>query len=129
MKPPHKAKTKARTHFVPRTVYRRAFAGVVPLCVAACSSSTTSSGDGGTMNGAVGCSAFGCLGVANFGFDSGFDGVASQAFDGGDAADAAHPDAGSDAPVFTVACLGFCVGGADGASDAHEGGGDGGERG
>jgi hypothetical protein len=123
MKPPHKAKAKTKTHFVPRTVYRKAFAGVVPLCVAACSSSTTSSGDGGTMNGAVGCSAFGCLGVANIGFDSGFDGVAAQAFDGGDAADAAHPDA----PVLTVACLGFCLGGADGASDAHEGGGDGGE--
>jgi hypothetical protein len=115
MKPPSKAKTR----FVPRAVYRKAFAGVVPLCVAACGSSTTSSGDGGTFqNGAVGCAAFGCLGVAAPAFDAG-----SEA---GDAADAAQPDSGDDAPVLGVACLGFCGGGvADAGFGARDAGGDG----
>jgi hypothetical protein len=97
---------KAKTHFVPRAVYRTAFAGVVPICVAglACGGSTGSSSDGGDdggqdvyMNGAVGCTGF--CGVAQIGFDSG-------PMDGGNATDG---DAAQDAkdegpPIFTVAC-------------------------
>jgi hypothetical protein len=111
-------KAKAKTHFVPRAIYRRAFAGVVPLCVAACGGSTVSAvrdaggdaADDAYLNGGVGCSAF--CGVAAMGFDSGADGPAPYPPDA--ATDAASPsDAGDaaatpDAIEWTVACLGFC---------------------
>jgi hypothetical protein len=59
---------KHRTHFVPKVVYRTAFAGVVPLCVAgtACSGG----GSGGVDSGptlTVACSGFcNAVGVAAF---------------------------------------------------------------
>jgi hypothetical protein len=90
-----------RTHFVPNVVFKTAFAGVVPLCVAAtaCSgasnpgtSADSGESDGGDeyFNGAVGCAAFGC-GVAVSGFGDG-------------AADAKDEPP----PVLAVACAGFC---------------------
>jgi|HubBroStandDraft_6_1064221.scaffolds.fasta_scaffold161104_1 hypothetical protein len=98
---------RAKTHFVPQAVYRTAFAGVVPLCVAgiACGGSTASTppvdgGDDGYANLAVGCTGF--CGVAAIGFDSGSDADAAGQ-------DAPSTDAKPDAPqVFAVACAGFC---------------------
>jgi hypothetical protein len=44
-------KSKRATYFVPRAVFRTAFAGVVPVCVAgiACGGSQTTQGDGGSQ--------------------------------------------------------------------------------
>jgi hypothetical protein len=77
-----------KTTFVPRIVFRAAFAGTgaIPLCVVA--------------------------------FDCGSGGlsVANQAFaDGGDAS-ARHDGNGFDGPIFSVAAIGFDAGHGDGSS-------------
>jgi hypothetical protein len=58
---------KRRTHFVPKVVYRTAFAGVVPICVAG---TACGGGSGGTDSGpvlTVACSGFcNAVGVAAF---------------------------------------------------------------
>ncbi len=88
---------RKKTRFVPRAVHRTAFAGVVPLCVAACGGAATSgnptdSGSDGTDDvvnlGGVGCAAFAC-GVANLGFDGGFT-VALIGFDANQTAVLSH---------------------------------------
>jgi hypothetical protein len=114
---------KSKTRFVPLAVYRTAFAGVVPVCVAACGGSGTTAGsveagadgtDDMVLQG-VGCAAFAC-GVAAPAFDAGRDALST---------DATGTDGQPDAPVLTVACTGFCGGGFDsGVADAAFGGGD-----
>ena len=126
------------SHFVPRAVYRTAFAGVIPLCVAgtACGGSVSEpgtsrtdagdSGDDGTspvvITGGVGCAAFMCGSVANIGFDAGEDspaplGVAYVGFDAGVAdaafgpdANAATQDASVDAPMDAPVDGVACIG-------------------
>jgi hypothetical protein len=58
---------KRRTHFVPKVVYRTAFAGVVPLCVAgtACGGGGSGGMDSGQVL-TVACSGFCGVGVAAF---------------------------------------------------------------
>jgi hypothetical protein len=120
-----KKPAKAKTHFVPRVVYRTAFAGVVPVCVAgvACggrvldSSGDSDSGTSATnvrpgssgapgdvdsgftgfvgQSSGVACTGF-CAGVGAQAFDASWEGVATMAF----------ADAG-DALFFSVACVGF----------------------
>lgn len=109
------------TRLVPKVVYQTAFVGVIPLCVACSSSSSTggspdSGADTGFYNGAVGCAAFGC-GVANLGFDSGQDDQdAASSSDGGGASQDSG-DAHQDAPqILAVACAGFGCGGNDAGS-------------
>jgi hypothetical protein len=95
--------TRKKTHFVPKVVFRTAFAGVVPVCVAAagCGGATSDhtdrseGGDGGpdAFLLGVGCPAFVC-------------GVALQTF--ADAStDGAAKDAANDALVLSVACIAF----------------------
>jgi hypothetical protein len=118
---------KTKTHFVPKEVFRTTFAGVVPLCIAASACGSGASGgqgDSGMFNGAVGCAGFSCMGgVGVQAFADGGDAmqfsVALIGFDGAGppdaAADGSNTDASErDAPVMTVACIGFC-GGADAA--------------
>jgi hypothetical protein len=98
-------RAKNKTRFVPRIVYRKAFVGVVPICVAACSTSGTQDagpdfvgGDVAAMGfvgGEVACTGFGCYGVGVGAFDSSWEGVAVQAFDG--APDSAPVEATADA--------------------------------
>lgn len=80
-----KRPAKAKTHFVPTVVFRTAFVGVVPICVAgtACGDSPSGGGGDAAVSPTVACAAFGC-------------GVGVQAF----------TDA-SDGPLLSVACLGF----------------------
>ena len=129
---------KKKTRFVPRAIYRTAFASVVPLCVAACGGAATtgnpadsgSDGNDDVVNlGGVGCAAFAC-GVANIGFDSGLS-VAQIGFDAGsdrDARAADGPTEGSssdgapDSPALTVACLGFCGVGVSAFGDGGDSG-------
>ena len=80
-----KAFKKVKTHFVPRVVYRTAFAGVVPICVSALACGGAGGGGDASASIAVGCAAFACGG-----------GVGIQAFS----------DA-NDAPQFAVALIGF----------------------
>jgi hypothetical protein len=118
------SKSKRATHFVPTAVFRTAFAGVVPVCVAgiACggaqttqgngSSSTASSGGGSTSS----TSTF--LGVAATCFGPACYGTSTSTLASGDAG----PD-GVACTSFT--CLGVGVaafadgGDADSAGDAH----------
>lgn len=108
-----KSTRKAKTHFVPRVVYRTAFVGVVPVCVAAAACSSSSSGGGTTL--AVACAGYACaVGVQAFS-DSGdapLLSVAAIGFDG--APSDAHPASDSpsttDSPILAVACLGFGCG-------------------
>jgi hypothetical protein len=100
--------TRKKTHFVPKVVFRTAFAGVVPVYVAAtgCGGSTAPAGHATGAPDAgpdqfllgVGCPAFEC-GVAARSFDASTD--AADVADVADAADAA------DALLFVVACIGF----------------------
>ena len=125
--------------FVPKVVYRTAFAGVVPICVTAvaCGGSVASSdgrsGDGGGEDAAmaqgVACAGFACMGVGSQGFadagDATFFSVACVAFDGSPCGirppDAAAHDAstapdGSDASQPPGPCDGGgygCLGVAD----------------
>jgi hypothetical protein len=80
--------------FVPKVVYRTAFAGVVPICVTAVACGGTVAGSGGSREGggeeasmaqSVACAGFACMG-----------GVGYQGF----------ADAG-DAMLFNVACVAF----------------------
>jgi hypothetical protein len=94
-----KTSSKGKTHFVPEVVFRTAFAGVVPICVAglACGGSSGGGTGDGSVSPSVACAGFACMGV----------GV--QAFaDGGDG------------PLLSVACIGFdgqpCGSPADGAA-------------
>jgi len=120
-----KAPSKSRTRFVPRVVYRTAFVGVVPLCVASASACGSSSSSGKNVPPSVACAGFGCgaVGVAAFADagDAPLNSVACIGFDGapceavtGDAAtegatDAAATDGNErDSPILAVACLGFC---------------------
>jgi hypothetical protein len=123
-----KKPAKAKTHFVPRVVYRTAFAGVVPVCVAgvACggrvldaggdgdsgagatnvrpgSSGAPSDVDSGFAGQSAGNGFVGGVGCAGF-----CGGVGTQAFDAGwdGVATMAFADAG-DALFFSVACVGF----------------------
>jgi hypothetical protein len=59
-------KARKRTHFVPKVVYRTAFAGVVPICVAgtACGGGSSGGDSGPTLT--VACSFCGGVGVAAF---------------------------------------------------------------
>jgi len=95
-----KTRSRAKTHFVPRTVYRTAFVGVVPVCVAGAAAAACSSGSSGSVDAAMNYS------VAC----SGFCGVAQRAFaDASDAMDApadATADAGDATPCFC--CTNFC---------------------
>ncbi len=103
---------KAKTHFVPKAVYRTAFVGVVPVCVAAAACSGSS---GGTTNPApaVACAGFACaVGVQAFA-DSGdapqqFS-VAAIGFEAGhDASPSGDAASTPDSQILAVACLGFC---------------------
>jgi hypothetical protein len=122
-----KKPAKAKTHFVPRVVYRTAFVGVVPVCVAgaacggrvvAASGGDDDSGSSATNvrpgssgapsdvdSGFVGQSSGVEFGVACAGFCGG---VGAQAFDAGwdGVATMAFADA-DDALFFSVACVGF----------------------
>jgi hypothetical protein len=95
-----KKRASTRTHFVPKVVYRTAFAGVIPICVAgaACGGSTTSGGDAGMQNLAVACTGF--CGVAAVGFTDAGDATA----DGPQ--DAATPDADDASSCYC--CTNFC---------------------
>ncbi len=109
-----KSTRKAKTHFVPRVVYRTAFVGVVPVCVAAAACSSSSGSGGGTPVG-VACAGYACaVGVQAFS-DSGDAPVFSVAAIGFDAAPSdahAASDAPSttDSPILAVACIGFACG-------------------
>jgi hypothetical protein len=115
-RPSTRTPARKKTHFVPKVVYRTAFVGVVPVCVAgAACGGGSSSGDAG-MNLSVACSSF-C-------------GVAQQAFtDAGDAplvpsdatSDGADADSATDSSCFCcppnfcgVALIGFADAGNDG---------------
>jgi hypothetical protein len=115
-------KTKA-THFVPNVVFRTAFAGVVPICVAA---SACGGGDApvGSGQGDAGRADAELAGVAACAFQEGgcVFSVAAIAFDA-----AAPPDAAKDAtPDYTVgvACMSFtCLGvGVAAFADGGDGG-------
>jgi hypothetical protein len=118
-------KNRKKTRFVPNAVYRTAFAGVVPLCVAGIACGSSSSG-GGNPPPSVACAGFGCgaVGVAAFadsgdaplqftvaciGFDGGPCGVEPQ-LDAAPESEASQPDA----PFLTVAAIGFGDGGDSG---------------
>jgi hypothetical protein len=103
---------KTPTRFVPRVVFRTAFAGVVPLCVSAAACNTGDDSFAG-----VACIGFdgGPCGAPN---DSGVDSggmtgyVAAIGFDVrsptlGDVASDAFGDQGPDISAVTVACIGF----------------------
>jgi hypothetical protein len=114
-RPPTQTRTRKKTHFVPKVVYRTAFVGVVPVCVAgtACGGGSTSGGDA-AMNLTVAC--------------SGFCGVAMQAFtDAGDAtgnlSDAAKDASDTDASDGSCFCCPptFCGVGIAAFSDAGDG--------
>jgi hypothetical protein len=92
-------KSTRKTHFVPRVVFRTAFAGVVPVCVAAtaCGGSTPSGGGSEAADAApdqfvlgVACSSFECMGVGVMAF-----------------ADASDDATAHDAAIFSVACFAF----------------------
>jgi hypothetical protein len=111
---PTKTPARKKTHFVPRVVYRTAFVGVVPVCVAgtACGSGGSSGADAAT----VAC--------------SGFCGVAQQAFtEAGDApvvpadaaTDASGANADADSSCFCCPPT-FCGVGIAAFADAGDGG-------
>jgi hypothetical protein len=107
-------KRRNRTHFVPKVVFRTAFAGVVPAClaVAAC-------GDGQEQIFAVACMALdggpcGALSASDASCGSSEAGcalaVAVRGFDAAPAADAAS-DVSPDHTLLAVACTSFaCMG-------------------
>ncbi len=86
---------KRKTHFVPKVVYRTAFAGVVPLCVAglACSSSSSGGGTGPQLT--VACGGF-CGAVAQAAF--------IDAGDASDAADETTGDGAADSSCYSCSC-------------------------
>jgi hypothetical protein len=91
-------RARKKTHFVPKVVFQTAFAGVVPVCVAATACGGESTGqkqptDAGPDHFLVGvaCSLFQCMGVGVMAFaDASSDATAEK-----------------DAPLFVVACIGF----------------------
>jgi hypothetical protein len=101
-----------RTHFVPKVVFRTAFAGVVPACVAAVACG------GQNQIFAVACMALdgGPCGAppapdaSSESIEAGFFSVAARAFDAAPA-DASPTDASPDHTVLAVACTSFaCMG-------------------
>jgi hypothetical protein len=92
---PMKKSKQPKTHFVPRVVFEAAFAGVVPICVAPTAGGCTSP-----------------LTVADIAFDAGDGDAASPAPDASDAS-AARDAPNRDAPIFSVAFIGFDGGVAD----------------
>jgi|HubBroStandDraft_2_1064218.scaffolds.fasta_scaffold11007_3 hypothetical protein len=106
----------AKTHFVPKIIFKTTFAGVVPLCVAA----TACGGKvnpGGSPPGAVAAMAFGDAGGGAE--DAALGAVAANGFGVGNAA---FGDGGIE--VLSVACTGFACG--VGPTVASAGFGDGG---
>jgi hypothetical protein len=122
-----KKPAKKKTHFVPKVVFRTAFVGVVPVCVAgvACggkllgaaegdggsSGMTTGSGSSGNSGGVgsgVGVSGdfSGTVSSGGFGVASGGFGVGAQGFSDSGWEGVALEGFG-DANPFTVACIGF----------------------
>jgi hypothetical protein len=83
---------KRQTHFVPKVVYKTAFAGVVPLCVAGLACGSSSSGGGTGQQLTVACGGF-CAAVAQAAF-----------VDAGDASDAADVTTGDGAADSSCYC-------------------------
>jgi hypothetical protein len=121
-------RAKSKSRYVPKVVFRTAFASVVPLCVApACGGSVVAQGapdDGATdtavsQGGDVACNAF-CTGVAAPAFGD----VAAEAYGGG-VAEGGFSNGGGEVAFAgfggDVAETGFTNAGGDVAADAFGG--------
>ena len=119
-----KASKKVKTNFVPKVVYRTAFASVVPICVSAvaCGGGTASGGGDASVSPAVACAGFACMGVGVQAFSDandapqfsvafiGFDGDFVEVPDAAKAADASDGDApAGPCPGGGFQCLGVGV--------------------
>lgn len=103
---------RRKTHFVPRSVFRSAFAGVVPLCVAgtACGGGDVAVTDAGPDHVVltVACTFTTCGAVGMYAFsDAATDAASSDATATDAANETSAGDARPDRVILTVACIGF----------------------